>query len=134
MSDSNTPTIAIATTIQPITDDISIQLALLNKENLVRTAQRARKQREEVLPVSPVTRRIEIPELFKKIKRLDRVQNDHKRIFLFGDPEMLLVLEKSNFWLAGGFFKVTNILSTYYIHVCLSGLATACQIKQKKKP
>ena len=34
---------------------------------------------------------------------------------------MLLVLEKSNFWLTGGFFEVANFLSTYYIHVSLLG-------------
>ena len=55
LSDSNTPTVAVA--IQPITDNIATQLALPSKENLVRTAQRARKQREEVLPVSPATRK-----------------------------------------------------------------------------
>ena len=41
---------AVATTIQPITYNIATQLALSSKENLVRTTQRARKQREEVLP------------------------------------------------------------------------------------
>ena len=48
LSDSNTPTVAVATAIQPITDAIATQLALPTKENLVRTKQRARKQREQV--------------------------------------------------------------------------------------
>ena len=82
LSDSNTPTVAVATAIQPITDDIATQLALPTKENLVRTAQRARKQREEVLPVSPATRSFEMPELFKNFIRFDGVQNDHERIIL----------------------------------------------------
>ena len=94
LSDSNTPTVAVATAIQPITDNIATQLALPSKENLVRTAQRARKQREEVLPVSPATRSFEIPELFKNFIRFDSGQNDHERIILFGDPEMLRVLGK----------------------------------------
>ena len=70
LSDSNTPTVAVATAIQPITDNIATQLALPSKENLVRTAQRARKQREEVLPVSPANRSFEIPEIFKKFYKI----------------------------------------------------------------
>ena len=44
LSDNNTPTVAVATAIQPITDDIATQLALPTKAHLVPTAQRARKQ------------------------------------------------------------------------------------------
>ena len=97
LSDSNTPTVAVATAIQPITYNIATQLALSSKENLVRTTQRARKQREEVLPVSPATRSFEIPELFKNFIRFDSGQNDHERIILFGDPEMLLCLKHPTF-------------------------------------
>ena len=66
LRDSNSPTVAVATAIQPNTDDIATQIALPTRKNLVRTAQRARKQREEVLPFTPATRSFEIPELFKK--------------------------------------------------------------------
>ena len=128
LSDSNTPTVAVATAIQPITDDIATQLALTSKENLVRTAQRARKQREEVLPVSPANRSFKIPELFKNFTRFDSGQNNHERIILFGEPEMLRVLETSNFWLADGTFKVTPKMfyQLYSIYVSLSGIAPAC--------
>ena len=70
LSDNNTPNVAVATAIQPITDNIATQLALPSKENLVRTAQRARKQREEVLPVSPATRSFEIHEFFTKFYKI----------------------------------------------------------------
>ena len=128
LSDSNTPTVAVATAIQPITDDIATQLALPSKENLVRTIQRARKQREEVLPVSPATRSFEIPEFFKNYIRVDSGQNDHERTILFGDPKTLHVLGTSNFWLADGIFKVTRKMfyQLYSIHVSLSGIAPAC--------
>ena len=66
-----------------------------------------RKQQEQVLPISPATRNFEVPELFQNFVRSDSGQYDHERIILFGDPEMLRVLEKSNFWLADGTFKVT---------------------------
>ena len=129
LSHSNTPTVAVATTIQPITDNIATQLALPSEENLVRTAQRARKERQEVLSVSPATRSFfEIPELFKNFIRFDSGQNDHERIILFGDPDMLRVLETSNFSLADGTYKVTpkTFYQLYSIHVSLSGIAPAC--------
>ena len=97
MSDSNTPTIAIATATQPITDDISTQLALLNKENLVRTAQRARKQQEEVLPVSPVTRRFEIPELLKNLKDLTVYKMITRRFFCSAILKCCLCLKNLTF-------------------------------------
>ena len=53
---------------------------------------------------------------------------------------MLRVLEKSNFWLADGTFKVTPQMfyQLYSIHVSISGMAPlaymrSCQIKQKKR-
>ena len=127
LSDNNTP--AVATAIQRVTDNIATQLALPSKENLVRTAQRARKQREEVLPVSPATRSFEIPELFKNFIRFDSGQNDHEKIILFGDPEMLRVLETFNFWLADGTLKVTPKMfyQLYSIHLSLSEIAPACK-------
>ena len=69
-----------------------------------------------------------MPELFKNFIRFDSGQNDHERIILFGDPEMLRVLEKSNFWLADGTFKVTPKMfyQLYSIHVSISGKAPAC--------
>ena len=125
LSDSNTPTLAVATAIQPITDDIATQLALPSNKNLVRTAQRARKQREEVLPVSPATRSVERPGFFKNFIWFDSGQNDHERIILFGDPEMLRALETSNFWLADGTFSPKIFYQLYFIHVSLSGIAPA---------
>ena len=108
MSDSNTPTVAVATAIQPNTDRRHCHsTSPTNQKKVVCAAQRVRKQREEALPLSPATRSFEIPELFKKFIRFDSGQNDHERIILFGDLEMLRVLEKSNFWLADGTFKVT---------------------------
>ena len=113
LSEGNTPSVAVATAIQPITEDIATQLVLPTKEKLVRTAQGMRKQREQLLPVSPATTNFQIPELFRSFVRFDRGQNDHERVNLFRDPEMLRLLENSNFWLVDGTFEVTqNVLST----------------------
>ena len=60
LSESNTPTVAVATTaIQPITDDLAAQLALATKEKIVRTAQSICKQRKQVLPSYEKFRNIE---------------------------------------------------------------------------
>ena len=88
---------AVATAIQPITDNIATQLTLPTKENLVRTAQPMRKQLEQVLPVSPATRNFKIAELFANFLRFHQGQKDLERISLFGDPEILRALKKSNF-------------------------------------
>ena len=44
------------------------------------------------------------------------------------EPEIARVLEKSNFWLADGPFKVNfnMFLQFYSLHVRLSGIALAC--------
>ena len=76
----------------------------------------------------PSIRSFEILEFSKQFIKFDSGQNDHERIVLFGDPEMLRVHEKSNFWLADGTFKVTlkMFYQFYSIHVSLSGIAPAC--------
>ena len=128
LSESKTPTVAVATAIQSMTDNLAVQLALPTKENLNRTAQRMRKQREQVLPVSPATRIFEIHELFRKFVRFDSGQYDHDMIFLFGDPEMIRVLEKLHFCLSVGTFKITpkTFYHLYSIPVINLGIAPAC--------
>ena len=74
----------------------------------------------------------------KKILRFDSWQNDHERIILFGDHKKICVLEKLNFWLDDGTFKVTPKMfyQLYSIDISLSGIALlaymrSCRIKQK---
>ena len=84
------------------------------------------KQREQVLPA---TRNFEILELIENFVRFDGGQYDHERIFFnFSNPEMIRVLESSNFWLADGTFKGTpKIFSEFYsVHVSLSEITPAC--------
>ena len=80
-----------------------------------------------MLPI-PVARNFEIPEIFENFIRYDSGSNDHERIILCGDPEMLRILEKSSFWLADGTFKITPKMfyQLYSIHVSVSGNAPAC--------
>ena len=59
-----------------------------------------RKQQEKKLPLSPAARKSEVHERFKIFVRFDRGQNNQEKLILFGDPEVLRVLENSNFWLA----------------------------------
>ena len=84
MSESNIPTVTVATVIQPIADDLANQLALPTKENVVRTAQL------RIGPTSlPLTRSFEIPKLFTSSVRFDSEQYDHGKMILLGDPERL---------------------------------------------
>ena len=120
-------TAAVITTIQPTTDNIATQLALLRKEKLVRM----RKQAKQDLPVSPATRVFEIPEIFEIFQKFDGVQNDHGKIMIMERSrrrEMLSELQKSNFWLADANFKNTPkmLYQPYSITVSLSATANGC--------
>ena len=128
LSKSNTPTVAYATTIQPIRDDLATEVALPTKKNLFRIAQGMRKQREQVLPVSTATGNFEIAKLFENFVRFDSRQYEHEKINCSGDREVLSVLENSKFCLADGSFKVTHEIfyQLYSIYVSLSGDAPAC--------
>ena len=128
LSERFTPTVAVASAVLPITNDLATQFALPSKDKLIRTAARTRKQLDVNMPPSPVARNFEIPEIFENFIRYDSGSNDHERIILCGDPEMLRVLEKSSFWLADGTFKITPKMfyQLYSIHVSVSGIAPAC--------
>ena len=104
------------------------QFALPSKDKLIRTAARTRKQLDVNMPPIPVARNFEIPEIFENFIRYDSESNDHERIILCGDPEMLRVLEKSSFWLADGTFKITPKMfyQLYSIHVSVSGIVPGC--------
>ena len=93
------------------------------KKKLIRKAARTRKQLDVNMPPIPVARNFEIPEIFDHFIRCDSGANDHERIILCGDPEMLRVLEKSFFWLADGTFKITPKSSISYIQFMLVYLA-----------
>ena len=128
LSERFTPTVAVASAVLPITNDLATQFALPSEEKLIRTAARTREQLDVNMPPIPVAQNFEIPEIFENFIRYDSGSNDHERIILCGDPEMLRVLEKSSFWLADGTFKITPKMfyQLYSIHVSVSGTAPAC--------
>ena len=128
LSERFTPTVAVASAVLPITNDLATQFALPSKDKLIQTAARTRKQLDVVMALIPVARKFEIPEFFENFIRYDSGSNDHERIILCSDPEIMKVLEKSSFWLADGTFKITPQMfyQLYSIHVCVSGIAPAC--------
>ena len=102
----NTPTVALANAIADVSNDYAVQLALPNKDNLIRTASRQR-QREKVTSVpAPVDRHFEIPEEFQRFLLSDSGRHDPERIMLFGEPEMKHLLGIYVTWLADGTFKL----------------------------
>ena len=108
LSERFTPTVAVASAVLPITNNLATQFALPSKDKLIRTAARTRRQLDVNMPPIPVARSFEIPKIFENFIRYDSGSNDHERIILCGDPEMLRILEKSSFWLADGTFKITS--------------------------
>ena len=128
LSERFTPTVAVASAVLPITNNLATQFVLPSKDKLIRTAARTRKQLDVSMPPITVARNFEIPENFENFIRYDSGSNDHERIILCGDPEMLRVLEKSSFWLADGTFKITpkRFYQLYSIHVSVSDIAPAC--------
>ena len=58
----------------------------------------------------------------------NKIFSDQEKKILFGDPEMLRMPKKSNFYLADVTFKVTPkvFFQFYSLHVSFSGLAPAC--------
>ena len=128
LSERFTPTVAVASAVLPITNNLASQFALPSKDKLIRTAARTRKQLDVNMRPIPVARNFEIPEIFENFIRFDSESNDHERIILCGDPEMLRVLEKSSFWLADGTFKITPKIfyQLYSIHVSVSGIVPGC--------
>ena len=104
-SERFTPTLAVASAVLPVTNNMAARFALPSKDKLIRAAARTRRQLDVNMPPIPV-----------------------ERILLCGDPEMLRVLEKSSFWLANGTFKFAPKMfyQLYSIHVSVSGVAPAC--------
>ena len=85
LSERFTPTVAVASAVLPVTNDLAAQFALPSKEKLIQTAARTRKQLDVNMPPIPVARNFEIPEMFENFIRYDSGSNNHERIILCGD-------------------------------------------------
>ena len=87
-----------------------------------------RKQREHFLTLFSATRSSEIPKLLENFIRFDNGQKNNEKIVLFGELEMLRVLEVSTLGCLTEFSKL--LLNIFYqvqsIDVTLSGIAPAC--------
>ena len=60
-----TQTVAVASAVLPITNDLATQFVLPSKDKLIRTAARTRKQLDVNMPPIPIARNFEIPGTFK---------------------------------------------------------------------
>ena len=94
-----TPTVAVASAVLPVTNNLATQFALPTKEKIIQTAARTRNQLDVKMSPIPVAPNFKIPG---KNFQYDNGSNDHERIILCGNPRMLRVLEKSSCWLADG--------------------------------
>ena len=95
LSERFTPSVAVASEVLPVTNNLATQFAIPSKGKLIRTAARTRKQLDVNMP--PIlARNCEIPETFEIFILYESGSNDQERIILRGDTEMLRFLDKSS--------------------------------------
>ena len=128
LSDSNSPTVAVATAIQPNTDDIATQIVLPNRENLSRTAQRARKQRQAVLPVSPAAKFFKKnPNFSKKFEKKTVGKMITRELFYSAILKRYLCLKNPIFGLLMDISKSPGkCLINLTVYTLVSGIAPSC--------
>ena len=85
LSEVDTPTVVVAPAIQPIKDNLATQLALATKENLFRTAQRIRKQREQVFISLSSNKMSKYPSYSKNLQdwTVNRILWSRKNYFIW---------------------------------------------------
>ena len=96
-SQFNTPAVSVASALLEVTEDYATQLALPTKSSLCKVAQRVRHNNDLVLLPNPTTRDFVVADEFASFLLFDSGRADHERILIFGDREMLRLLERSVF-------------------------------------
>ena len=98
LSDRFSPTVAVASAVSPITDDLATQFALPSKDKLIQTPARTRKQLDVNMPPIPVAQNFEIPETFENFIRYDSGSNDHERIWFILEGFIENIGKAISFW------------------------------------
>ena len=76
----------------------------------------------------PAGRNFDVPEEFHSFLVHDTGKEDHERIMVFGDNEMIKYLQSSPSWLADGTFILSPKMfyQLYTVHIQCPGKALAC--------
>lgn len=146
MRDKMTETIATPTSSQgevmPSLDG-HVLMALPKKASLSRILRRHRHKENTAanggLPLEPTDLTFTMPEVFRTFVLFDSLDADD-RLIIFGDRDILNIMERSDVWIADGTFKVAPSLyfQLYSIHFkFISGINPVglyCLLRNKTKP
>ena len=123
-----TPSVAVSSAVLPVTNDYATQLSLPSRGSLLQMSRRKRRVNDLVEEKNPVNRQFDVPDAFSDFVIDDSGPNDAERIIMFGDKDLLRLLERSQQWLADGTFKLspTVFYQLYTIHAQVGHSAPAC--------
>ena len=128
ISEQVTPVIAVSSSVLSVTHELATQLSLSSKSSLLQMSRRKRRINDLVDHPNPTNRRFEVPEIFEDFLLADTGRDDSGRILIFGDKELIELLQFSKQWLAEGTFKLSPSVfyQIYTIHPQVGHLAPAC--------
>ena len=127
-SEQLTPSVAVSSSILPMTNDNVTQLSLPSKGSLTQMSRRKRQENNLVEEKNPINRQFTLPESFCDFLIADTGSEDLERILVFGDKDLVNLLQGSKQWLADGTFKLSPTLfyQLYTIHAQIGHSAPAC--------
>ena len=96
-----------------------------SKASIFKVSQRVRQKKDLIHFSDPASRKFDVPEEFHSFLVHDTGKEDHERMMVFGDNEMVKYLQSSPSWLADGtcpkmFYRL------YTVHIQGPGIAPAC--------
>ena len=128
LSEVSTPAVSVASALLEVTHEYATQLTLPSKASLFKVSQRVRQKKDLIQFPDPASRNFDVPEEFNSFLVHDTGKEDHERIMVFGDNEMIKYLQSSQSWLADGTFKLSPKMfyQLYTVHIQGPGIAPAC--------
>ena len=127
-SEQLTPSVAVSSSILPMTNEYATQLSLPSKGSLIQMSRRKRRDNNLVEEINPINRQFTLPESLRDFLIADTGSEDLERILVFGDKDLVNLLQASKQWLADGTFKLSPTLfyQLYTIHAQVGHSAPAC--------
>ena len=127
-SEQLTPSVAASSSILPMTNGYATQLSLPSKGSLIQMSRRKRRENNLVEEKKPINRQFTLPESLRDCLIADTGSEDLEQILVFGDKDLVNLLQGYKQWLADGTFKMSPTLfyQLYTIHAQVGYLAPAC--------
>ena len=102
LSEVSTPAVSVASALLEVTDEYTTQLTLPSKASIFKVSQRVRQMKNLIHFPDPASRNFDVPEEFHSFLVNDTEKEDHEKMMVFGDNEMIKYLQSSLSWLAEG--------------------------------